>query len=419
MLALLAGLLEAAFLAVRGLHPLDENVPEVIAVTLAVGLVYLTAAHLVLSWNQCTRSALFVVLLASLAFRLTLFSLPPTLSYDLYRYQWEGKVQLAGRNPYLSAPADPELAHLRPTEFNRLPGAEYTAAYGPLTELLFRLAARLDGQAGLKLQSVAFDLATLVVLLGLLRTRREPPVRALLYAWCPLVVVEFAGSGHNDSVALFGFLLANFLIIRQRPVVSNAALAAAALSKWFAAVAAPVFLWRSGWRGLLAFLAVGLAAALPYRDAGWNLFGGLLSYAGEWRNNESLYALLLAATGQETVATGVALGVGAGLAVHAAARGTDPLRASYLLVAAVLLLSPSVFPWYVTWLVPFLCFFPNPGFLVFTTTVLLSYHVLIDYTSLGVWRYTPWLVWLEYVPVCTLLLWRWGRTGRFAAQLKN
>jgi hypothetical protein len=90
----------------------------------------------------------------------------------------------------------------------------------------------------------------------------------------------------------------------------------------------------------------------------------------------------------------------------------EGLRATYLLLAAVLFLSPSVFPWYVTWLTPFLCFFPHPALLLFTVTVLISYHVLIDFAALGVWQYNPWLIGVEYVPVYALLLWHWARKPR-------
>ncbi len=191
--------------------------------------------------------------------------------------------------------------------------------------------------------------------------------------------------------------------------MSIAALAAATMSKWFAGVLAPLFLLRTGWRGLPVFAGVAALLWWPYRAAGWKLLAGTATYGEKWRNNESLYALLLDASGQEALAAGVAAGVLVGLALHLAWQRAEPLRATYLLMATVLLLSPSVFPWYVTWLVPFLCFFPQPAFLLFTGTVLLSYHTLIDYTALGVWRYDPWLVWLEYGPVYALLVWGWWR----------
>lgn len=411
-LILLAALLGAAFLGLRRLLAPPPDVVGVIALALAASVVYLAAARLAFRWQEPSRGALWVVLLAAVVFRATLFPLPPTLSNDLYRYQWDAAVQRAGYNPYLFAPADPELAALRAPEFDRLPGKNVPAAYGPLTELLFRLAARLDGRAAFKFLSVLFDLGTLVVLVGLLRARREPPLRALLYAWCPLVVVEFAASGHNDSLALFALLLASFFIIRQRPQVSILALAAAVMAKWFPAVAAPAFLRRAGWRSWPLFAAAGVLLVLPYRAAGWKFFSGLLAYGVEWRNNGSLFALLTAATGQESLAAGVAAGVLAGLVLHCWRQRTEPLRASYLLMAALLLLAPSVFPWYLTWLVPFLCFFPNPGLLAWTATVWLSYHALIGYAASGAWGYTPRLVWLEYAPVYALLAWSCWRARR-------
>jgi len=41
----------------------------------------------------------------------------------------------------------------------------------------------------------------------------------------------------------------------------------------------------------------------------------------------------------------------------------------------------------------------------------LSYHVLVDYSAAGEWRYAGWLVWLEYAPVYALLLWKAFRSA--------
>lgn len=402
LLGLLAALLEAAFLVLRRLDPFDHHAVEVIALGLGASIIHLFAVWLVLRWRDASRAALLVVVLAALAFRLTLFPLPPTLSPDLYRYQWEGKLQLAGQNSYLVAPE----------ERQQLPGPGWTTAYGPLAELLFRLTAQLDGVTAFKLLSVLFDLGSLLVLLALLRARGQPAAHALLYAWCPLVVIEFAGIGHNDSAAVFALLLANFLIIRGRPSVSIVALAASVLTKWFAVPLLLVFFRRTGVRGLLLFAAAAGLAFLPFLDAGWSLFAGVSAYVQHWRNNASLFDLLRLVTGSDAAAgilTATALG---GLALVLAAKRAEPLRASYLLLAVLLLLSPSVFPWYLTWLIPFLCFYPSAGFLLWTATIFLSYHVLIDYTALGTWHYDPWLVTLEYAPVFALLLWGMRRARR-------
>jgi hypothetical protein len=411
-LSFLAVLLEASFLWLRRSHPFDQNVVEVIGLTLLSGVFYLVAVFVVLQSSTHGRHGLWLVVVAALAFRATLFPLHPSLSTDLYRYLWEGRIQLAGHNPYLVAPAGPAGAGIPvPTE-ESLAGAEVTAAYGPAMELAFRFTALVDGVGAFKMLSLVFDLGTLLVLIRLLEVLGQPVLRALLYAWCPLVILEFSGSGHNDSLPLALLLLGNLFLITRQQALSMIALATALLGKWFAGVAAPLFLWRAHWRSVTLLLATGILFFLPYRSAGAKLVAGLAAYGVRWRNNESLYGVLLVATGEETIATGVAVGVVAGLALYLAARGREPLRSCLILLASVLFLAPCVFPWYVTWMVPFLCFHPHPALLLFTSTVLLSYHVLIDYTALGVWRYTGWLVWLEYLPVYGLLGWEGWRRAR-------
>ncbi len=401
LLGVLAAFLEAAFLALRQFHPFDEYVVETVALLLGTGVVYVVAAWLALRRTDSSAAATTIILLAALAFRLTLFALPPSLSPDLYRYQWDGQVQVAGQNPYLVAPE----------AGTRMPGAGWPAGYGPLAELLFYLAAQLDGPIAFKLLSLLCDLGSLLVLLALLRAQRLPTERVLLYAWCPLVVVEFAGSGHNDSMVVFALLLANLAIIRGWRAVSIGALAAGAMIKWFPALVLPVFLRRSGLRYLAWFVAVCILVTLPYWDAGRHILTSTILYAQKVRNNPSLFSLLAAAT-SDTLAIGMAATLLAALSLWLAWRRAEPLRASYLQLAALLLLSVTVHPWYVTWLVPFLCFFPNPAFLLWTSTVLLSYHVLIDYNTLGLWHFDPWLTWLEYLPVYGLLLWRGWRRYR-------
>jgi hypothetical protein len=64
----------------------------------------------------------------------------------------------------------------------------------------------------------------------------------------------------------------------------------------------------------------------------------------------------------------------------------------------MLLFSPNVFPWYLSWIVPLLAIYPNPAWLMLTVTAFLSYHVLIPYRSLGLWREDGFFIFLEYAP---------------------
>jgi hypothetical protein len=66
--------------------------------------------------------------------------------------------------------------------------------------------------------------------------------------------------------------------------------------------------------------------------------------------------------------------------------------------------TPNAYSWYFTWLVPLLCLFPNPAWLLLTVLQFLSYHVLIDYQVFGTFRFQPGYVFLTYAPFYAWLL---------------
>jgi hypothetical protein len=90
------------------------------------------------------------------------------------------------------------------------------------------------------------------------------------------------------------------------------------------------------------------------------------------------------------------------------------MRAAFLIVGAILLLSPNAFPWYFTWIVPLLCFYPSAAWLLLTVLQFLSYHVLIEFQASGAWQFQPLYIWLEYAPFYALLLWEVVRRCREA-----
>ncbi len=69
-------------------------------------------------------------------------------------------------------------------------------------------------------------------------------------------------------------------------------------------------------------------------------------------------------------------------------------------LGVILLMGPVLNPWYVTWLVPFLCFERRPAWLVLTGTVAISYVYFWQMRDL--W----WIRWVEFAPVYALLLWQ-------------
>jgi alpha-1,6-mannosyltransferase len=433
LLALVAIIaLEATFAAMARLGDLSIHIAEFMALALGGGVLYCVALY-ALEHTRDDRAVLWLVLLGALAFRLTLFPHPPSLSTDLYRYRWDGHVQSAGWNPYAVAPTDPRLAPLRDPGWYVMPAPEIPTMYPPLAQLVFRATWRLlPDPVWYKLPFLLADLAVMAMLAGWIRSTGGRNYQVAIYAWNPLVVVEFASSGHNDALAIAG-VVASLLIIRRSAALSTLTLTAGALAKAFPVVLLPLALFRAGrtaeagsrakagWPGWLrASLAAGGCAALaaacawPYRH-GWREFLGMLhTYQLIFRNyHSSIYPVLLWLTGgSNEIAAGVGEGVVIALALWLAIRRADPTRAAFLLIGTLLLFAPNGYSWYFTWIVPLLCFFPSPAWLLLTILEFLSYKIFIDYRALGVWRFDPLFQWMCYAPFYALLGWEILRTRK-------
>jgi hypothetical protein len=408
-------LLEAAFVTLTRWGNLELHVVGTIVVGLGAGIVYLIGLYF-LEHSLDSRRAFWLILLASVAFRLTLAPLRPTLSDDIFRYRFDGHVQALGANPYLVRPDDPRFAALRDPSIRQIPGHEIRSVYPPVSELVFRAAWRLlPRPTAFKFPFLLADLLVLAALAWSTRRRRARNFQLAIYGWNPLVVVEFAASGHNDALALAATLGATLLIIGPRRVLSTCLLAAGVLAKAFPAVLVPLWLARLGWprRGWLAALAAAAFTALclwPYRSAAHVVAATFRQYQQSFHgNNASLFTLLDYLTHSPALATGLGVGLVAGLALWAAARRLDPARAAFLLFGTILLVSPNAYPWYFTWVVPFLALVGTSRYLVpwlmLTILQFLSYHVLIAYQATGAWHFRPLFLLLTYVPFYAWLLW--------------
>jgi hypothetical protein len=396
---------------------------ETIAAGFVSGVIYF-AALFVLERTADHRAAFWLILAGALLFRLLLYPLPPALSDDLHRYRWDARLQQAGWNPYAVRPDDPRLEALRSEDWRSIPGRDIPSIYPPLAQLTFRAALALGQAAGtpqaelirMKLPFLAADLAIVGLLAWWVRATRGRNVQLAVYAWNPLVVFEFAASGHLDALAALAVFAACLVIIRGHPAVSTLLLAAAALVKVFPVALAPLWLrltgWprsRQAWRGLAGAAALALACVWPYRSALGQLRETMAYYESRWQhNNASLYALTDWFGGSTDLAVGLGVGVVGGLAVWVAARRVEVIRGAILLIGALLLLSPNAFSWYFTWLVPLLALVPLRQalpWLLLTVTQFLSYQVLLDYQAGGVWRFAPHYLWLTYLPTLLLAVW--------------
>lgn len=234
------------------------------------------------------QGSLGLVLAIAVLLRLALVAAPPMLSSDVYRYVWDGMVQLAGISPYAHIPADPALAALRDTAiFPHINRADYAPTiYPPAAQALFLLAAGVAPTVtAMKATMVACDLVAIACLAALLRAAGLPASRVAIYAWNPLTIWEFAGNGHVDAAALAFLALALLARARLRDGAAGVAFGLAVLVKFLPAAAGPA-LWRRGpfWRlagAGTAVIALLYAAHLLALGGDGQVFGFLFQYGAE------------------------------------------------------------------------------------------------------------------------------------------
>ena len=355
------------------------------------------------------RQALWMVLIGALLARWILLPLAPTLSDDIYRYLWDGRVQLAGLNPYGYAPADPVLAPLRDAAWLLINHRDIATIYPPVCQWLFRLAAMVAPT--LQAQKIAFllwDLATCALLIVVLPSWGYSPVLSLIYAWHPLIVTEFAASGHNDALGIFWLLLGLWLWTRRRRAWAAVAWGIGALAKIAPAM---MLIWlladRSRRRHALWFVLTVILGYAPFLGMLDRAALGLNHYAGQWEFNSSLYVLMAWLVREPWIARTLCMGLWGACAVWLGRRYEDPRRFAWTMTALAMLCSPVVEPWYVAWLVPLLCLYHRGPWLCFTGLVILSYEVLAAQAAHGTWCIEPWAQWLEYAPLYAWLLFEW------------
>ncbi|WP_299050155.1 mannosyltransferase [uncultured Polaribacter sp.] len=178
----------------------------------------------------------------TIVFRLVFLFAIPNLSQDFYRFIWDGRMILAGFNPYLSLPETFIQQGIQPISeayqlyegMGEMNGSHYTN-YPPLNQLCFFIAALFANKS---IFGSVIVLRTLIILADLgilyfgkkLLERLQLPVRNIFwYALNPFIIIEMTGNLHFEPVMLF-FLVWSFYKLHQQKWVWAAVLLACSVS---------------------------------------------------------------------------------------------------------------------------------------------------------------------------------------------
>jgi hypothetical protein len=404
----LAAAAAAVYAVLRGAGDLKEHF------ALYLSCHALLLAFMVAAWRTVVSSgeaAFRAMLVAAVVFRLIAATYSPSLSDDVYRYVWDGRVQAAGHHPYKFAPSDPMRAELRDElVFPKINHPEIPTIYPPLAEMLFALlgVAKL-GVTGFKFAFALLDVGVIWALLRLLRALHLPRDRVVLYAWNPLAVIEIAGSGHVEPLGILFVLLAIAWLVEGKATRAGIALGAAIQAKLLPLILLPGFARRMKVWALLAMVAVVAGTAAPYAIRGPWYGGGVVAYAHRWEHGAVLFAgvrrffewadaaphvkagiawaqarfgtsetalwdgLYRMVWPQELARVTVAVAALTWAVAQSFRRGLDAAAEARLALGGAILLAPTLHPWYVLWVLPLAAAQGTGGWLLFGALVPLQY----------------------------------------------
>ena len=338
----------------------------------------------------------------------------PVLEDDYFRYLWDGRQFALTGNPYTGRPSDHFGETDLPEPFRGiLDGVNYPGVptiYGPVCQLVFLVSYWIaPGQLWpLKMILVIADLVTLRLLLGL-----TTPRRALLYAWCPLLILETAFTAHMESLGVLLLVASVQAFQRAKPARVAVFCALAMGAKVFAVLLAPFLLSRVTKKYWLLCGATWAALYLPFWMQGSAAdLAGLRAFAREWEFNSTIQAVLGLVAGNQMAKTVCAVFFGSlwliyflrwrSLPAPGLPRG-DWIYGVFFALAAV------VNPWYLLWLLPFVALFPSATGLTALAVVSLSYaHGLnLGGNDLEAFQHPGWVRPVEAGAVLLAALWDW------------
>ncbi|MBN2809014.1 MAG: hypothetical protein JXR80_05930 [Deltaproteobacteria bacterium] len=358
------------------------------------------AAYFIILANlpQLSHRTLILLLLIGTGARFFLVFQKPLLSDDLYRCLWEGIVTLNGKNPYRLAPAAPELESLRPVWHHLINHAAYPAIYPPLTTLFNTMVAWIYPNPFFYKGCLSLADLLLTLIIGLrLRFLHKPRRDLLLYFLHPLPILEISGNGHHEALVLLTAMTAFYFLDRRKLTAAAAWFAGAILSKYFFLVLISEFRNR---RTPLIILLSSVLLFAPFLSARGKLFFSLGAYLENWEFNASLYRLgTLLISDHQHLRLLLALSyLIFWLHLNFKVKPTSSQR-PVMLLTGLLLVSPTVHPWYGLWLLPFLVFYRYQAGLLFISLLPLSYIVLENFLATGLWRENYWITALLYSPL--------------------
>jgi len=360
------------------------------------------------------KKGLFLLLLFGLICRIAI--LPHEPSDDIYRYLWEGRLISEGVNPYQFAPNHPGLADLANNDpyHPLINHPENSAAYPPLILYLFSAVGLVSyTPLMIKILVVIFDLGSACFLLLLLEKRGLELRWGILYVFNPVILYGFAGQGHFDSIQIFFLLGALYFYEKKWWPIMFLFVGMAAQIKYVAILSLPFLVNRSNLKYLWITLLAIVAPYLPMLDEKWpQFFFSIFKFSEEYAFNGSIHSILRAVFGAIESATwlckllfGFALLFGIVYFHPTRNRFRDnPVPGIFFSIGSLIIFSPTIHFWYISWVVPFIALYFRISWIVLTFSISGYFAVYSVFFHTGKWALPVWFQVIEWVPFYLFLI---------------
>jgi len=390
-------------------HFEDRGGPWFMASLTLAGIAYLLSVREFFATAIFTRRVVVIGLVLAALWHIEFLRLPPGAEDDIHRYVWDGRLQRLGYNPYLVVPSDPAVDALHTHETRSLNNPDLPSPYPPGAQLFFRAVTAIhESTFAMKVAFVVCDFGIAFVLLDLFRTRGLGAHLVLAYAWNPLLAIEVAGTGHIDIVGTLLLVVSVAALARRWRAATALTFGLAVAVKFLPIVLLPLYWKRIRVRdAALAAAVVGLLY-VSFLSHGRFPIGSLGTYVQTFRFNGPIFAALdrLAPPGLL-----VLMAVLVGLAIAAWLRRASPQLSADTFawpMAAALLCSPAIFPWYLLWLLPFLTSASTLLMIIWTVSIFVTYIQWHRRALTGTWGALPgWIMLVEYgcLAIAGLMIW--------------
>lgn len=413
--------------------PSKDSLIYYILVRIFIGLVYTIAVVVLIRSRLTAKKIIIFIFSVGFVSRILLIPSEPILEDDFNRYLWDGAVTASGYNPFQFSPNQfmstdslnvnlpyklYDIAKESGSIIDKINHPHIRTIYPPVAQAAFATAYLIKPWSVSIWKSLLLliDILVFYLLILVLKKVKSNSLLIIIYWWNPILLHEIFNAGHMDLL-MFPFLVGAILFyLDKKYIVSSSLISIAVGVKIWPIIFVP-FLIKKVWNNKKLLLRLGSISSLiilllliPIIITKIDDSLGFVTYSKNWTNNESVFQIINIIIKQIIylfdinyhcslcVARWVTILI-FGLILIYFLKKSDTnnynfITIAFLLVAIMYIISPTQFPWYYTWVLPFLVFTPRLSFV--------AYAIFLPLYQL---KYSwAFLVWIEHIPILLLFI---------------